>query len=193
VGQAMPNCEVAVVDENGGPVPVGHTGQLAVRGANVMQGYWHDDTLTQLAYRGGDYPEDRVLFSGDYFHQNKEGFLYFEGRRDDIIKSRGERINTLEVESLLLTLPPIAEAAVVGVPDDLLGYAIWAFVVQAGDEPFDSAQIIRQCGQIMEPAALPKRVVFLKTLPKNSNGKIDKNPLKRTANEQHKNLIPSHA
>ncbi len=193
VGQAMPNCEVGVVDDNGQPVPVGHTGQLVVRGANVMQGYWHDDTLTQRAYRAGDYPADRLLCSGDYVHQNKEGFLYFEGRRDDIIKSRGERINTLEVESLLLTLAPIAEAAVVGVPDDLLGNAIWAFVVQAGDEPLDSQQIIRQCAQIMEPAALPKQVVFFKTLPKNSNGKIDKNELKRKANAQHKNLITSHA
>ncbi|MCP4452494.1 MAG: long-chain fatty acid--CoA ligase, partial [Planctomycetes bacterium] len=193
VGQAMPNCEVAVVDDSGQPVPVGHTGQLAVRGANVMQGYWNDATLTQRAYREGDYPADRILFSGDYFHQNREGFLYFEGRRDDIIKSRGERINTLEVESLLRTLPPIAEAAVVAVPDDLLGHSIWAFVVQVGDEPLDSQQIIRQCAQIMEPAAVPKQVVFLKTLPKNSNGKIDKNELKRKANELHKKPVASHA
>ncbi len=193
VGLAMPNCEVVVVDEEGESVPAGDTGQLTVRGSNVMQGYWHDDTLTEQAYRAGGYPADRILFSGDYFHQDEHGFLYFEGRRDDIIKSRGERINTLEVETQLLTLPAIAEAAVVGVPDDLLGNAIWAFVIQAGDDLLDSKQIIRECSQVMEPAAVPRQVIFLSVLPKNSNGKIDKNELKKRAHEQHKNLVTSHA
>lgn len=193
VGQAMPNCEVAVADENGEPVAPGCTGQLTVRGSNVMQGYWRDETLTDRAYRAGGYPADRILFSGDYFHQDEHGFLYFEGRRDDMIKSRGERINTLEVETGLLTVPSVIEAAVVGVPDDLHGNVIWAFVIQTGDAPLDSQQIIYQCNQIMEPAAVPRQVVCLNALPKNSNGKIDKNELKRKAHEQHKNLVTSHA
>lgn len=193
VGHAMPNCEVIVVDEDGQPLPAGQSGQLVVRGANVMQGYWNDGALTQQTYQVGEYAADRTLFSGDYFHQDEQGFLYFEGRRDDIIKSRGERINTLEVEKQLLSIDSISEAAVVGIPDELLGNAIWAFVVQTGDEALDPPHIMRQCSQIMEPAAMPKQVVGLPSLPKNSNGKIDKNQLKRTAHEQHKYLVTSHA
>ncbi|MCF7972864.1 MAG: AMP-binding protein [Phycisphaerae bacterium] len=193
VGQAMPNCEVAVVDENGQPVPPGQIGQLTVRGSNVMQGYWHDAVLTERAYLPGDYPADRTLFSGDYFHQDEQGLLYFEGRRDDMIKSRGERINTLEVEKMLLTIPSITEAAVVGVPDDLLGYVIWAFVVQAGDMSLDSHQVIHECTRIMEPASLPRQVTTLRTLPRNSNGKIDKNELKRIAGELYKPLVTGPA
>ena len=81
----------------------------------------------------------------------------------------------------------------VGVPDDLMGYAIWAFVVQAGDDPSDSQQIIRQCAQIMEPAAVPRKVILLNAFPTNSNGKIDKDELKKIAHERHKNLVTSHA
>lgn len=193
VGQAMPNCEVLVVDEHGQPVLPGQTGQLTVRGSNVMQGYWNDAKLTERAYHHGEYPEDRILFSGDYFHQDEQGLLYFEGRRDDIIKSRGERINTLEVEKQLLGISPITEAAVVGVPDDLLGYVIWAFVIQKTGQPLESERIVQHCCKIMEPAAVPKQVVTVDVLPKNSNGKIDKNELKRIAYEQHKNLVASHA
>ncbi len=193
VGSAIPNCEVRVVNENDQPVPVGHSGQLTIRGSNVMQGYWHDNTLTERACYCGDYPADRILFSGDYFHQDEQGFLYFEGRRDDIIKSRGERINTLDVEKSLLTLSSITEAAVVGVPDDLLGNVIWAFVVQGGEETLEPSQVIRECTLIMEAAAIPKQVVCLDVLPKNVNGKNDKNLLKRKAHEQHKNLVTSHA
>ena len=99
----------------------------------------------------------------------------------------------MEVETSLLTVSSVAEAAVVGVPDDLHGNVIWAFVVQTEEEALEPLQIIRECQQIMESAAVPKQVISVKALPKNSNGKIDKNELKRIANEQHKNLVTSHA
>ena len=97
VGKAMPNCEVYVIDEEGNEVPPNQTGELIIRGSNVMQGYWSDPVLTAKTYKDGRYPGDRKLYSGDYFHQDEEGFLYFEGRKDDMIKSRGERISAKEV------------------------------------------------------------------------------------------------
>ncbi|OQX94395.1 AMP-dependent synthetase, partial [candidate division KSB1 bacterium 4572_119] len=96
VGKAMNNCEVFVVDKEGNEVEAGQEGELVIRGSNVMQGYWNDPVLTDETYRQGSYPEDRMLHSGDYFKKDNEGFLYFFGRKDDIIKSRGEKVSARE-------------------------------------------------------------------------------------------------
>ncbi|MHC4519876.1 MAG: class I adenylate-forming enzyme family protein, partial [Planctomycetota bacterium] len=129
VGKAMPNCEVAVVDDQGNSVPPGEVGELVIRGSNVMQGYWRDPGMTAKAYRAGAYPASRWLYSGDYFRMDDEGFLYFLGRKDDMIKTRGERVSPKEVENAICELDDVAEAAVVPVPDDILGQAIKVFVV----------------------------------------------------------------
>ena len=178
VGIAMPNCEVRVVDEQGAPVPAEETGQLVVRGSNVMQGYWNDPELSNHTFRPGQYPADRILFSGDYFHMDEKGRLYFEGRRDDIIKCRGERINTLEVESGLLGIQGIAEAAVIGVPDEVFVNVIKAFVVLDGNVDLDENEIRKQCTGLLEAAMVPKYVEVVTDLPRNTNGKVDKKQLK---------------
>jgi len=123
VGIAMPDCQTMILDEEDNPVEQGQVGQLVIRGTNVMAGYWNDAELTARTYRPGKPPcqHERWLYSGDYFKQDSEGYLYFLGRMDDMIKTRGERVSPKEIENILLRLEGIAEAAVIGIPDPILG------------------------------------------------------------------------
>jgi amino acid adenylation domain-containing protein len=174
VGQAMANCETLILDECGREVGPGETGELVVRGSNVTQGYWGAAEATARAYRPGDYPADRRLYSGDYFKRDAEGYLYFVGRRDDMIKSRGERVSARELENTLCAMQGVAEAAVVGVPDELLGQAIKAFIVPAARAEFSAAAVRRYCEQNLETFMIPKFVEIVARLPKTPHGKIDK-------------------
>jgi acyl-CoA synthetase (AMP-forming)/AMP-acid ligase II len=177
VGTAMPNCETRVVDEAGQEVPAGETGELFIRGANVMQGYWNDPDLTARAYHDGRYPADRILRSGDYFYQNEEGFLYFLGRKDEMIKSKGERISAKEIENTLHAMDEVAEAVVIGVPDEIYGQVIQAFIVCIPGSELTEQAVLKHCSETMESYMVPKYVQFLAELPKTPNGKIDKKRL----------------
>jgi amino acid adenylation domain-containing protein len=181
VGKAMPNCEVAIVDDEEGPVSTGEVGELVIRGSNVMQGYWRDPAMTDKAYHAGAYPASRWLYSGDYFRQDDDGYLYFVGRKDDMIKTRGERVSPKEVENVVCELEEVTEAAVVPVPDDILGQAIKVFVVlRTGGT--DEKVILRHCQRRLETFMVPKYVEFVDTLPKTAHGKINKRQL-QTAEE----------
>ncbi len=177
VGRAMPNCEVLVLDEQGQPVAPGRPGELVVRGSNVMQGYWRSPETTARAYRPGDYPADRRLYSGDTFRTDHEGYLYFLGRHDDMIKSKGERVSAREIEDVICTLEGVAEAAVVGVPDELLGQAIMAFVVPHPGVAIPPALVQRHCKLNLETFKVPKYVQVVEQLPKTPHGKVDKKVL----------------
>ena len=176
VGKAMPNCETSVVDENGNEVAPGQIGELIIRGSNVMQGYWNDPEMTAKVYLPGPYPAWRWLRSGDHFHRDEDGFLYFLGRKDDMIKTRGERVSPKEVENVLCEMEGVAEAAVVGMPDEVLGQAIKAFVVPRTDE-LDERAVLRHCADRLSPFMVPKCVEFVSSLPKTANGKINKRAL----------------
>ena len=181
VGKAMPNCEVFVVDENGKQVPPGNTGELIIRGSNVMQGYWADPEMTAGTYRDGQYQGSRILHSGDYFRQDERGFLYFLGRKDDMIKSKGERISAKEVENNISSMEGVAEVAVIGVTDEIFGQAIKAYIVQAPDVELPEKQVLKFCAANMETFMVPKYIEFMDSLPKTPNGKIDKKQLKAKA------------
>lgn len=184
VGKAMPNCEVFVVDEEGNEVDPGQTGELIVRGSNVMQGYWKDPELTAKTYKQKQYPVERVLCSGDNFRKDDSGFLYFLGRKDDMIKSKGERISAKEVENILCSLEGIAEAAVIGVPDEILGQAIKIYIVTLAPYKLTEKRVMRYCVENMETFMVPKYVEFMDELPKTPNGKINKKQLKVLETEQ---------
>ena len=177
VGKAMPNCEVFVVDEDGNEVPPGQTGELIIRGSNVMQGYWRDSELTAQTYRNGRYPSERMLYSGDYFRKDEQGFLYFLGRKDDMIKSKGERISAKEVENTICGMEGVAEVAVIGLPDEILGQAIKAYIVPAPEVELTEKQVLKYCSENMETFMVPKYIEFMDNLPKTPNGKIDKKQL----------------
>jgi len=178
VGKAMPNCEVFLVDQNGNNVTAEQTGELVIRGSNVMQGYWKDPDLTARTYRNQQYPAERALYSGDYFRKDDSGFLYFLGRKDDMIKSKGERISTREIENILCALDGVAEAGVIGVPDDIIGQAVKAYIVAAPSYKLTEKGIMRYCAANMETFMVPKYIEFVDKLPVTANGKIDKKQLK---------------
>ncbi|MHC4570406.1 MAG: class I adenylate-forming enzyme family protein, partial [Planctomycetota bacterium] len=174
VGKAMPNCEVFVVDEDGNEVPPGKTGELIIRGSNVMQGYWKDPHITARTYRDGQYPSGRILYSGDYFKKDEQGYLYFLGRKDDMIKSKGERISAKEVENNISCMEGVAEVAVVGLPDEIFGQVIKACIVPAPNVELIDKQVLKYCAANMETFMVPKYIEFMDSLPKTPNGKIDK-------------------
>lgn len=172
VGIAIPGTEAYLVDEQGQRLPFGGTGELVIRGPHVMKGYWENAAATQQALRPGPLPQEKVLHTGDLFRTDEEGFLYFVGRKDDIIKSRGEKVSPKEVENVLYALAGVREAAVVGVPDAVLGFAIKAVVALDADAALTSVDVIRHCARHLEDFMVPKIVEFRDGLPKSENGKI---------------------
>jgi long-chain acyl-CoA synthetase len=176
VGIAIPGTEVWLVDEDGNRLPPGSTGELVVRGRHVMRGYWNDPLTTAQRYRSGPLPGERLCFTGDIFRMDQEGYLYFLSRKDDIIKSRGEKVAPKEVENILYSIPGVVEAAVVGVSDPVLGQAIKAFIVLDGVE-LTEADVLRHCRSHLEDFMVPHRVEFRTELPKTSSGKVKKTGL----------------
>ncbi len=176
VGIAIPGTEVWIEDEEGRHLGPQQVGELVVRGSHVMRGYWNDPVRTAARYRPGPTPGERIFYTGDLFRMDAEGFFYFISRKDDIIKSRGEKVAPKEVENVLYALPGVCQAAVIGVPDPLLGQAIKAFVVT--DDPALSTQdVLRHCRAHLEDLMVPQFVEFRGELPTTSSGKIDKQNL----------------
>lgn len=173
VGIPIPNEEVFVVDDSGNEVPPGEIGELIVRGANVMLGYWGFPEESAHVFRTGSLPGERVLYSGDLFRRDEDGFLYFIARKDDIIKSRGQKVSPKEVEAALFRIEGIADAAVVGIAHRLWGQAIQAHVSLSSGTELDEKAIIRQCRQLLEDFMVPHEVIFHNVLPKSASGKTD--------------------
>lgn len=177
VGIAIPGTEVWLEDETGRRLGPGQVGELVIRGRHVMRGYWNDPELTAQRFRPGPIPGERLCYSGDQFRMDEEGFLYFIARKDDIIKSRGEKVSPLEIERVLYELEGVIEAAVIGVPDPILGQAIKAFVVAPG-RGIDRNVILKHCRDRLEDFMVPQFVEICDELPKTSSGKIRKTDLK---------------
>jgi acyl-coenzyme A synthetase/AMP-(fatty) acid ligase len=139
-----------------------------------MQGYWNKPEETARKLHPGPLPGEQVLHTGDLCRLDEDGYLYFVGRMDDIIKSRGEKVAPIEVEAALLTIPGVREAAVIGVPDPLLGEAVKAFVVADDGARLDEATLRRACADRLESHMVPQRVELVTALPRTDSGKIRK-------------------
>ena len=176
VGVPIPGTEAWLEDEQGNRLPLGETGELVVRGRHVMRGYWEAPALTAKRYRVDSSNGDRVCLTGDLFRTDSDGFFYFVGRKDDIIKSRGEKVAPKEVESAIYQLPNVREVAVIGVPDPVLGQSIKAFVV-TNDATLTEKQVLAHCRAHLEDFMVPKNIEFCAELPKTATGKIKKTGL----------------
>lgn len=174
VGRGMPNQECWLVGENGERLANGSTGELVVRGSHVMRGYWGKPEATDERLKPGPLPGERILHTGDIFRTDAEGYLYFVGRKDDIIKSRGEKVSPKEVESVLYSLEGVREAAVIGVADPILGEAIKACIALAPGYAYSEKEIIGFCQAKLENFMVPKFVQFFEALPKTHTGKIQR-------------------
>jgi len=179
VGKAMPNTEVYIVDDKNNKITEpGKIGELVVRGANVMKGYWNLQEETDSVYRPGPVPGEKVLYTGDLFRKDEEGFFYFISRKDDVIKVAGERVSPKEIENVLHDIEGVNEAAVIGVDDEILEQAIKAFVSLKKNVDLTENDILRYCSRNMENFMVPKYIAIMDVLPKSSHGKIAKKELK---------------
>jgi long-chain acyl-CoA synthetase len=178
VGRPIPGTEAFVLDEEGRPVKPGETGILYVRGPHVMAGYWRSPELSAHMLKEGPVPGERMLCTHDNFTVDEDGFLYFVGRTDDIIKTRGEKVSPIEVENALHAIEGVREAAVLGFPDEILGEAIRAYVVLDEGAELDGHEIIAACRTRVESFMVPKEVVLVDDLPKTDTGKVRKKSLR---------------
>ncbi|RME35797.1 MAG: acyl-CoA ligase (AMP-forming), exosortase A system-associated [Gammaproteobacteria bacterium] len=182
MGKAIPNAEVMVVREDGSPCAPDEPGELVHRGALVAQGYWNDPERTAERFRpapgqpaGIPVPE-LAVWSGDTVKRDAEGFLYFVGRRDEMIKTSGYRVSPTEVEEVAYSCGLVAEAAAVGVPHPQLGQAIVLLVVPESDD-FDPEELLAHCKRELPNFMVPQAVIPHTSLPRNPNGKIDRKAL----------------
>jgi acyl-CoA synthetase (AMP-forming)/AMP-acid ligase II len=171
VGKAVPNVEIAVVDDQDRPVEPGQTGQVIARGSNIMVGYWRDPEETAKALRNGWY------HTGDMGWMDDEGYLYLVGRSQDIVKVGGQRVSILEVEDALMQVPGIHQAAVIPVEDHTLGQALEAFVVPAKDIFLQEETIRRQLSQSLPRFKSPRCIHICEALPMDPSGKVIKSRL----------------
>jgi long-chain acyl-CoA synthetase len=179
VGKAIPGTEVYLLSPEGNPVPPGERGILHIRGPHIMLGYWNKEELSREMITQGSLPWERILCSNDWFRTDEDGFLYFLGRSDDIIKTRGEKVSPVEIENTIYKINGIKEVAVIGVPDEILGEAIIAFVTTDERCIIEENEILKECNSKLEIFMVPQHVIILNEMPKSSNGKIDKKTLKK--------------
>jgi len=171
VGKAIPNTQAWVVDEEGEPVQAETVGELVIRGPHLMRGYWEDREATDAVLRPGPNPWEKLLHTGDLFYSDADGFLHFVGRKDDMLKIRGEKVAPRQVEAVLHECAGVIEAVVVGVPDELLGVSLHAVVVPAKPAPGER-DIIRHCARRLPDFMVPGSVEFRTELPRTASGKV---------------------
>jgi acyl-CoA ligase (AMP-forming) (exosortase A-associated) len=183
IGKAIPNAEVMVVREDGSPCAPGEPGELVHRGSLVALGYWNDPDKTAQRFRpapgqppGQPLPEIAV-WSGDTVRMDEDGFLYFIGRQDDMIKTSGYRISPTEVEEILYASGLVAEAAALGIPHPVLGQAVVAVVKPLREESFDIMAVLAHCKRHLPNFMVPLRIIPRAALPRNPNGKLDRREL----------------
>ena len=172
VGTAQSCVEIRIADESGCTLPPGEGGEVLVRGAPVMLGYWNDATATARTIRDG------WLWTGDIGSVDEDGFLTLRDRSKDVIISGGTNIYPREVEDVLLTYPGVREVSVIGRPNRDWGEDVVAFVVPAPGTTLDPADLDRHCLDQMARFKRPKAYIFEPELPKNNYGKVLKTELR---------------
>lgn len=179
IGLPLADTEAKIVDIETGEreVPVGEIGELIVRGPQVMRGYWKRSEETHRVLRNG------WLYTGDLARMDRDGFFYIEDRKKDMIKSGGENVYPREIEEVLYRHPKVKEAVVVGLPQDMRGELIKAYVVLRDGEQATPAELLDHCREYLAKFKVPKKVEFRNELPKTLIGKV----LRRVLIEEESN------
>ncbi len=183
IGKAIPNAEVMVVDADGAPCKPGDIGELVHRGSLVAMGYWNDPVKTAERFKPapgqlkGLPLTEIAVWSGDKVSMDEEGYLYFVGRDDEMIKTSGYRVSPTEVEEVIYASRLAKEAVVLGVPHPKLGQAIVVAAAANEGEQLDVSKMINYCKREMPTFMVPAHIEEFDNLPRNPNGKIDRNLL----------------
>jgi acyl-CoA ligase (AMP-forming) (exosortase A-associated) len=178
VGKAMPNVELLLLREDGSVCGAGEEGELVHRGPLVTLGYWNDPGRTAERFRSlpsavsGGLLAEMAVWSGDIFKQDEDGYLYFVGRRDEMIKSSGYRISPMEIETTLQAAPGVREVVVFPVPDEAMGQVPVAAIV-AERPPLALQEVLNHCSRVL-PSYMVPRLIEVAELPRSPNGKIDR-------------------
>lgn len=175
IGKPIPDVEVTVQDDAGNLLPIGATGEICVRGGNVMRGYWNQPEATAKALRDG------WLLTGDIGHRDADGFFYITDRKKDMLIVNGINVYPREIEEVLYQFPGVKEAAVVGMPDARRGEQPVAFVAAKDGESLEEKAILQFVRQKLADYKVPKKVTFLAALPRNATGKVLKTALRQQA------------
>jgi long-chain acyl-CoA synthetase len=175
VGQPIPGVEVGILDDDDRALPVGEVGEVCVRGPNVMQGYYGLPDETAQALRNG------WLHTGDMGRLDADRYLYIVERKKDLIIRGGFNVYPREVEEVLYAHPAVAEAAVVGMKDPLMGEEVLAFVALKPGGTVDASGLIAFCQDRLAKYKCPRQVRFVEALPKSPIGKILRKELRRLA------------
>ena len=173
-GRPQPGCEVKVVDEKGTERPIGEVGEIIMRSPWIMRGYWQRPDATEKTIRDG------WLWTGDAGYVDADGFLYIHDRMNDMIKPGSENVYPAEVENALFSHPSIADAAVIGVPDERWGEAVKAVVVLKANATLDIPDIDRHLRERIAGFKIPRSYAVVAALPRNASGKV----LRRQLREQ---------
>ena len=196
IGKAIPNAEILVLREDGSPCAPNEPGELVHRGALVGMGYWNDPEKTAERYKplpvhapgreAGLVLPEIAVFSGDTVRMDEEGFLYFIGRRDEMMKTSGYRVSPTEVEEILYATKMVGECVAFGVDDDRLGQAIQVIATPPVSGQLDVAALLAECRSRMPAYMVPAGIdVREGPLPRNPNGKIDRKTLSTAWVEQN--------
>lgn len=185
IGKAIPNAEILVLREDGTSCAPDEPGELVHRGALVALGYWNDAEKTAERYKplsrrepGLVLPEIAV-FSGDTVRMDRDGYLYFIGRRDEMIKTSGYRVSPTEIEEVLYNTQMVGEVAAFGVPHPSLGQGIVVVATPKGEAPVDAALLLATCRDRLPAFMVPAKIEIRSgPLPRNPNGKIDRKELR---------------
>jgi acyl-CoA ligase (AMP-forming) (exosortase A-associated) len=185
MGKAIPDTEILVLNEKGERCRPGEVGELVHRGPTVSMGYWGNPDATDRVLKTNPLlppqlgPCEKVCYSGDLVKTDEDGFLYYVGRRDTMIKSSGYRISPTEVEEILFQTGQIRQAAAIGIPDEVLGQTVKVFLVAKNGTALDCDDIQAYCVEKMPRHMVPKHFEIMTELPKTSSGKVDYPALRR--------------
>jgi acyl-coenzyme A synthetase/AMP-(fatty) acid ligase len=185
IGKAIPNVEIMVINEDGKECRANEVGELVHRGALISRGYWGNPEKTREVFRPNPFlPADmdfaeRVVYSGDLVWRDEEGYLYFVGRKDQMIKSSGHRISPDEVVETLLKINGVENAAVIGIEDERLGQTITAFIQISNEREITESDCITHSKRLLPAHMVPAKFVLMENLPVSSNGKVDLKELEK--------------
>jgi acyl-CoA synthetase (AMP-forming)/AMP-acid ligase II len=171
VGIPVKGVTITIEDNNGNTLSSGDEGTIVAQGDNIMMGYWEDPKTTAKTLINGK------LYTGDIGYLDNEGYLFIKGRQSDMIKSGGHKISPQEIENVLSEIPGIAECAVVGIPHEILGQSIAAYIVPKTDVTLEKRLIMHFCLQHLPRFKLPSSLLITDQLPKTKNGKLKRSTL----------------
>jgi long-chain acyl-CoA synthetase len=175
VGIPIPNVEMSIQDESGKILGDNETGEICVRGANVMQGYWNQPEETKKAFRDG------WLLTGDVGHRDADGYYFITDRKKDMLIVNGINVYPREIEEVIYHYPGVKEAAVIGVPDERRGEQPMAFVAAHEGQTLEETELLKFISGKLANYKTPRQVVIMPALPKNATGKILKTELRKMA------------